>query len=75
MKKYIKNLAKLSMVVVSAVALFFYSFNTNAQQEPGCEVTTHMEAYGLMLIDGYLKRVCHGTGDDCMVSVLECDQQ
>lgn len=75
MKKYIKNLSKLSMVVVSAVALFFLSFNTNAQQEPGCETYFEYETWVEITLPGGTVYECFGIPMDCAIFVIECEQQ
>ena len=75
MKKYIKNLSKLSMVVVSAVALFFFSFNTNAQQEPGCEIISVYEHWEDWEINGVPSPICMGIPIDCVIMGIECERQ
>ena len=75
MKKYIKNLSKLSMVVVSAVALFFFSFNTNAQQEPGCTVEGEIRETVTIIVDGTEYIECVLIGTECYVAIITCDVQ
>ena len=64
------------MVVVSAVALFFFSFNTNAQQEPGCETYFEYETWVVTTFpDGGTVYECFGIPMDCAIFVIECDPQ